>query len=57
MYLCRTLTDLSLPKIGEFFGGRDHTTVIHSYEKISSEMIKNPSLSNTINSLTEKIKK
>lgn len=57
MYLCRTLTDLSLPKIGEHFGGRDHTTVIHSYEKISSEMIKNPSLSNTINSLTEKIKK
>ena len=57
MYLCRTLTDLSLPKIGEYFGGRDHTTVIHSYEKISSEMIKNPSLSNTISSLTEKIKK
>ncbi len=57
MYLCRTLTDLSLPKIGEYFGGRDHTTVIHSYEKISSEIIKNPSLSNTINSLTEKIKK
>ncbi len=57
MYLCRTLTDLSLPKIGEHFGGRDHTTVIHSYDKICSEMIKNPALSNTINSLTEKIKK
>ncbi len=34
MYLCRELTDMSLPKIGEEFGGRDHTTVIHAYEKI-----------------------
>ncbi len=33
MYLCRKLTDSSLPKIGEKFGGRDHTTVIHAYEK------------------------
>ena len=35
MYLCRELADLSYPKIGELFGGRDHTTVIHAYEKIS----------------------
>ena len=35
MYLSRKLTDMSLPKIGEEFGGRDHTTVIHAYEKIS----------------------
>ena len=34
MYLCRELTDLSLPKIGEQFGGRDHTTVIHADRKI-----------------------
>lgn len=40
MYLSRELTDFSLPKIGEEFGGRDHTTVIHAHEKISS-MLKN----------------
>ena len=40
MYLVRELTDYSLPKIGEEFGGRDHTTVIHSYEKIQ-DLIKN----------------
>jgi len=34
MYLCRRITDASLPKIGLSFGGRDHTTVIHAYEKI-----------------------
>ena len=40
MYLCRELTELSLPKIGEFFGKRDHTTVMHACEKISNEMLK-----------------
>lgn len=38
MYLCRELTDLSLPRIGDEFGGRDHTTVIHAYDKISNEI-------------------
>lgn len=38
MYLCREMTDSSLPKIGEYFGGRDHTTVLHAYDKISSEI-------------------
>jgi chromosomal replication initiator protein len=41
MYLCRDITDLSLPKIGEEFGGRDHTTVIHACEKISKDIEKN----------------
>lgn len=38
MYLARELTDLSLPKIGEEFGGRDHTTVIHAYKKIVRQL-------------------
>ncbi|MGI6588005.1 MAG: chromosomal replication initiator protein DnaA [Peptococcia bacterium] len=57
MYLCRELTDLSLPKIGDEFGGRDHTTVIHAHEKIASDSKKNPQLEMTINKLIETIKK
>lgn len=41
MYLSRDLTDLSLPKIGEEFGGRDHTTVIHACDKISKDLKEN----------------
>ncbi|MEW9097182.1 MAG: chromosomal replication initiator protein DnaA [Clostridiaceae bacterium] len=55
MYLCRKLTDTSLPKIGEEFGGRDHTTVIHAYEKISTSLKEDESLQNTIGDLTKKI--
>ncbi|WP_315117038.1 chromosomal replication initiator protein DnaA [uncultured Clostridium sp.] len=55
MYLCRKLTDTSLPKIGEEFGGRDHTTVIHAYEKISTKLKEDESLQNTIGDLTKKI--
>ena len=51
MYLCRELTDLSLPKIGELFGGRDHTTVIHACEKISEEMRNDQTLQMTINKI------
>lgn len=56
MYLCRELTDYSLPKIGEEFGGRDHTTVIHAYEKIRQDMQKDRSLYQTIESLKRRIK-
>ena len=56
MYLCREMTDLSLPKIGELFGGRDHTTVIHACEKISEELRTDQNLQMSItqikNSLT-----
>ena len=38
MYLSRELTDASLPKIGEEFGGRDHTTVLHAYEKVAQQL-------------------
>ncbi|WBW97606.1 chromosomal replication initiator protein DnaA [Oceanirhabdus sp. W0125-5] len=56
MYLSRKLTDMSLPKIGEEFGGRDHTTVIHAYEKISTNIKVDQNLENTINDLIKKIK-
>jgi len=55
MYLSRKLTDMSLPKIGEEFGGRDHTTVIHAYEKISDCLQKDESLQITVNDLSKKI--
>lgn len=53
MFLCRELTDMSLPKIGDEFGGRDHTTVLHAYDKISEE-IQNDS---EFKSIIEDIKK
>lgn len=55
MYLSRELTDASLPKIGEEFGGRDHTTVLHAYEKVSQKLEQDKSLVKTINTLKEKI--
>ncbi|SEF97991.1 chromosomal replication initiator protein [Caloramator fervidus] len=55
MFLARKLTDLSLPKIGEEFGGRDHTTVIHAYEKISQGYEKDQNLKDTIDELIRKI--
>jgi chromosomal replication initiator protein len=56
MYLCRELTDQSLPKIGEEFGGRDHTTVIHACEKIQEDMQKDSQLRRTIDELKKKIR-
>ena len=55
MYLCRKLTDMSLPKIGEEFGGRDHTTVIHAYEKISQGLKNDEALKNTVSELSKRI--
>jgi len=55
MYLSRKLTDMSLPKIGEEFGGRDHTTVIHAYEKISDNLKMDDSLQQTVADLTKKL--
>lgn len=55
MYLARELTETSLPRIGELFGGRDHTTVIHAHDKISRERNEDPKLSNTIKELIKKI--
>ena len=53
MYLCRELADLSYPRIGELFGGRDHTTVIHAFEKISKNKESNLSLKGEIQEITD----
>ena len=55
MYLSRELTETSLPRIGEMFGGRDHTTVIHAHDKIARERVADPKLGNTIKELIAKI--
>ena len=56
MYLCRELTDLSLPKIGQMFGGRDHTTVIHADRKIRAQMPERRATYNQVAELTNRIK-
>ena len=56
MYLCRKLLDISLPKIGESFGGRDHTTVIHAISKIEKQMEADPALQKTLLQLEKEIK-
>jgi chromosomal replication initiator protein len=56
MYLCRELTDLSLPRIGQAVGGRDHTTVMHADRKIRQQMAERRSLYNQIAELTNRIK-
>lgn len=57
MYLCRELTDTSLPQIGSFFGGRDHTTVIHACDKINKEKDADMKLNAILNELIERIQK
>ncbi|MFZ7942348.1 MULTISPECIES: chromosomal replication initiator protein DnaA [Bacillaceae] len=56
MYLSRELTDNSLPKIGEEFGGRDHTTVIHAHEKISKLLQTDSQLQKQVKELHELLK-
>jgi len=56
MYLCRELTDLSLPRIGQLFSGRDHTTVMHAVNKIRELMGERRSLFNQVTDLTNRIK-
>ncbi|WP_075442845.1 chromosomal replication initiator protein DnaA [Selenomonas ruminantium] len=57
MYLCRELTDTSLPQIGNFFGGRDHTTVLHACDKINKEKESDKKLGSILTELIERIQK
>ncbi len=56
MYLCREMTELSLPKIGQTFGGRDHTTVMHADRKVRYLMAERRSIFNQVSELTNRIK-
>ncbi|MDO5033818.1 MAG: chromosomal replication initiator protein DnaA [Actinomycetaceae bacterium] len=56
MYLCRELTELSLPKIGQAFGGRDHTTVMHANKKISQQMTMKREIYNHVTELISRIR-
>jgi chromosomal replication initiator protein len=56
MYLCRQLTDLSLPKIGEHFGGKDHTTVMYAVKKIEEQMGQRRQTYNQVNEIHSRIK-
>ncbi len=55
MYLCREMTDCSLPQIGDEFGGRDHTTVMHACDKIKGESHRDPSLSMSLDKIRTRI--
>jgi len=57
MYLCRKLTGLSLQELGEKFGGKDHTTVLHAIKKIEQKSMEDPALRETLDKLTRLIKK
>ena len=57
MYLARTLTNSSLPKIGEEFGGRDHTTVMHANDKITEELKSNPETEEAVKAISQNIKR
>jgi len=55
MFLCRKFTDASYPQIGDQFGGRDHTTVIHAAEKVEKELDSDPELAATIDELSKRL--
>ena len=55
MYLCRELTDMSLPQIGSEFGGRDHTTVMHAFSKITDNINDNYEIRRTVDELKRNI--
>ena len=57
MYLVRDLTEHSLPEIGEYFGGRDHTTILHAYNKIKDQIKKDQKLKKMLGVLVDNIKK
>lgn len=56
MYLSRQLTDASLPKIGEEFGGRDHTTVMHAFDKITGDQNRDPHLTQVLEEIERRVK-
>lgn len=56
MYLCRTLTELSTTEIGDYFGGKDHTTVLHACEKVKLKLAESPFISSMVNKITQDIK-
>jgi chromosomal replication initiator protein len=56
MFITREMTDLSLPGIGQIFGGRDHTTVLHAINKVEKDMEKDPRLKQIISDLTKNLK-
>jgi len=55
MYLMRQHTSLSLPKIGAMFGGKDHTTVMYSCDKITKQVKKDPSLNQIVRDVSDRI--
>jgi chromosomal replication initiator protein len=57
MYLCRQLGNMSLPEIGNAFGGKDHTTVLHSFRKIEGQLVSDITLKQVIHSLTDVLKR
>ena len=57
MYLCRQMTTRSLPEIGDYFGGRDHSTVIHACDSIKTKIKNDESVRQLINTLTKRLRK